>query len=174
MIDLLREYLGPYVLYIKFIHVFAVMAWIWSTSQAYAFYLVPVFKAWRRNPTDQGVIELRNWAMDRFDHGVIYEHIAYPVILITGPLLYVIMGYSMNQNWLLLKLLIVIGVTLPIEIFDYYISHLKGRKLLHKQANGDEAYERCLHIHWWFLLVTSAPIMTAASAIVFLAVAKPF
>ncbi len=47
MLDTVREVLGPWYLYIKTLHLLAVMAWVWSTSVAYAFYLVPIFKAWR-------------------------------------------------------------------------------------------------------------------------------
>ena len=174
MIEMLRDVLGPYFFYIKFVHVFAVMAWIWSASCAYAFYLVPVFKAWRRNPDDQELKELRNWVVERFDHGIIYEHIAFPFIMVSGPLLYITGGFDTSVNWLLLKLIIVCGFMIPIEICDYYISHMGGRKHLVLQDGDEEAYEQAVQIHWWFFLVTSAPVMFLSTLVVFLAIVKPF
>ncbi|MGA9795140.1 MAG: hypothetical protein WBQ17_06335 [Rhizomicrobium sp.] len=172
--DAIVSFLSPYYFYILFVHVVAVMVWIWSTSVAYAFFVVPVFKAWRRSPDDPGLIELRNWVMERFDHGVIYEHLAFPVILLTGPLLYVVGGHSTVEGWLLLKLLIVVGVFLPIEICDYYLSHLGGNKHRVRSTQDPEAYERAVQRHWLFFLVTSAPVMIGSMAVVFLAITKPF
>jgi uncharacterized membrane protein len=172
--DAFIEFLSPYYLYIKFVHLVAVMVWVFSTAHAYAFYLVPVFKAWRRNPGDAGIIEMRNWVMERFDHGVIYEHIAFPVILITGPLLFIAGGHSIAENWILLKLLIIIGLFIPIEIVDYYLSHFGGNKHLIRLTGDMESYERHIQWHWWFLLLTSVPVMVGALSIIFLAVVKPF
>lgn len=183
MITAIRAALAPYYLYIKFAHVFFVMIWIWSTAVAYAFYLVPIFKAWRRNPTDPEIRTLRNWAMERFDQGVIYEHIAFPMILLTGPLLYFLAGFSTSIDWLLLKLLIVTGVLIPLEVFDYYLSHFGGNKRrVRESATRDTSgshscemrYERAVHHHWWFLLVSSPAVMIFATLVVFLAIAKPF
>src|SRR3546814_1487405 len=74
IMDALRQWLSPWYLEIKFVHLAAVMAWLWSTSVAYVHYLLPAFHAWRRNPDDEGVIALRDWVMDRFDRGAVIEH----------------------------------------------------------------------------------------------------
>ncbi|MCC5867025.1 MAG: hypothetical protein JJU27_00825 [Gammaproteobacteria bacterium] len=173
MIGLLQDLLAPFYLQLKFIHLLAVMVWVWSTSVAYAYYLVPVFKAWRRNPGDEGVIELRNWVMERFDHGASYEHIAFPIVLLTGPLLYIAGGWSTSAAWLTLKILIIVGVFLPIEICDYYISHLGGNKRRIRETGDMVRYEQAIHRHWWFFLVTSGPVMVFAMAVIYLAVTKP-
>ena len=170
----IRLFLGSHYAELRFVHLVAVMVWIWSTSVAYAFYLVPVFKAWRRNPRDEQVRELRNWVMERFDQGAIYEHIAFPIVLITGPLLYWAGGFDSSVDWLMLKLLIVIGLFLPIEIMDYHLAHLGGAK--HRFRAGDDwsGYEAAVHRHWWFLLVTSPLVMIGALFVLFLAIVKPF
>ncbi|MFO1425614.1 MAG: hypothetical protein U1F11_01295 [Steroidobacteraceae bacterium] len=173
MIDALRELLSPWYLYIKAIHVFAMMAWVWSTSVAYAFYLVPIFKAWRRNPGDPDIVRARNWAIERFDEGATYEHVAFPLILVSGPLLYIAGGWNTGVGWLMLKLLIVFGIFLPIEVMDYYLSHGPWGKLRLRLAGDPVAYETAIHRHWWFLLVTSPTVMIFAFAIVFLAVVRP-
>ena len=174
MIHFLQETLGPYYAYIKFVHLFFVMIWMWSTAVGFAFYLVPVFKAWRRDPDDPQIIEIRNWVIERFDHGVSYEHVAFPIVIATGPLLWMIGGWTPDAGWLVLKLLIVIGVFVPIEIFDYYISHLGGNKKRLRKTGDDVAYESAIHRHWMFLLVTSPPVMVLGTAVILLAVTKPF
>lgn len=172
MLDLIRETLGPWYIYIKFIHVTFVMIWVWSTSLAYAYYLVPVFKAWRRNPDDGGVIALRNWTIERFDHGVIYEHVAFPIILITGPLLYVLGGWNTSMDWLLLKIVLVCVVMIPVELADYHLSHFGGNKRRIRETGDMEKYERAIHQHWYFFLFSTPPIMLSAMAVVFLAITK--
>lgn len=174
MIELIREWLAPYYLDIKFVHLLAVMVWVWSTALGYAYFLVPIFKAWRRNPDDQEIIELRNWAIERFDHGVIYEHIAFPIILLTGPLLYIVGGWSTNSNWILLKILIVCFVMIPIEVMDYYLSHFGGNKERIRASGDMEKYDRHVNYHWMFFLISSPPIMVFSVIVIFLAVAKPF
>ncbi len=173
MLEFLRLTLTPYYLYIKFVHVLFATMWIWSASTAYAYYLLPVMKAWRRNPEDPEIIPVRNWAMERFDEVVIYEHVAFPIVLITGPLLYIAAGWNAGAAWLDLKLLIVFGVFVPIEVMDYYLSHFGGNK--HKlRASGDTvAYERAVHRHWWFFLVTTPAVMIYGTLVVLLAIAKP-
>lgn len=173
MIDALREFLAPYYLYVKTVHVLAISAWLWSAASAYAFYLVPVFKAWRRNPQDPEVRAMRDWAIERFDQGVTYEHIAFPLVLLTGGLMYFAAGWSTAAGWLALKLLIVLGVFLPIEVFDYHLSHLGGSKQRVRRSGDPQAYERAVHVHWLFLLLTSPVVMFFGFLIVFLAVAKP-
>ncbi|MDZ4731089.1 MAG: hypothetical protein SH820_14210 [Xanthomonadales bacterium] len=174
MINFIQQTLGPYYFFIKFIHLYFVMVWMWSTAVAFAFYLVPVFKAWRRNPDDPQIIAMRDWAIERFDHGVSYEHVAFPIILITGPLLLIVGGWNMDSGWLVLKLLIVIGIFIPVESFDYYISHLGGNKARLRQTGDPDIYERSVQRHWMFLLVSSPPVMVFGTLIIVLAVTKPF
>ena len=173
MSDFLQGVLGPYYLQIKFIHLAAVMVWLFSTSVAYVYYLVPAFKAWRKEPDDQSIKELRNWTMERFDDGARLEHYAFPIILITGPLLYLLSGYSTADDWMLLKLMFVIGLFIPIEILDYYISHFGGAKKNIRKEGNDEKYERYVRLHWNFFVYITAPISVLGLTTVYLAVVKP-
>jgi len=174
MLESIRTFLGEHYLVLKFVHLTAVMVWAWSTSVAYAYYLVPVFKAWRRNPEDAEIIRLRNWVMERFDQGATYEHVALPVILVTGPLLYWAGGFTPATGWLMLKLLIVVGVFLPIEFMDYRLAHLSDAKWRYREAGDWPGYEAAIHRHWWFLLITSPLVMVTAIGVLFLAITKPF
>lgn len=173
MVEFLQPILAPYYMQIKFVHLLFVMMWVFSTSVAYAFYVLPVFKAWRRNPDDQGIIAMRNWVMERFDEGATYEHIAFPMVLITGPLLYIAGGWDTSASWLNLKILIMIALFIPVEIADYYMSHFAGNKRKIRETGDMEKYERYIHKHWWFFLITTPAVMVYGVLMVFLAVTKP-
>jgi uncharacterized membrane protein len=174
MIAFLQNTLGPYYQYIKFVHLFFVMIWLWSTAVGFIYYLLPVFKAWRRNPDDEGIKTMRNWVMERFDDGVIYEHVAFPMILLTGPLLWILGGWNPASGWFVMKLMIVFGVFLPVEICDYYLSHFGGNKHRIRNSGDEDAYEKAMQKHWMFFLITSPPVVIFGLVIVFLAVTKPF
>lgn len=173
MIDLLQTIFGPFYQIIRFVHVAAVMVWLFSTSVAYSYYLVPIFKSWRRHPDDEQIVEMRNWVMERFDHGAILEHVAFPIIMITGPLLYLLSGYNSGDDWMLMKLLIVFGLFLPIEIFDYTISHFRGAKKNIRASGDGEDYERYMALHWNFFVYITVPISMLGLFVVFLAIVKP-
>lgn len=170
--ETLRLELLPYYAEIKFLHVSAVMAWIWSTSVAYLHYLVPAFRAWRTHPDDPGVLAMRDWVIDRFDRGAIIEHTAFPIVITTGPLLFWLGAWSTNATWLTFKLLIVVGIFLPIEVFDYHLSHFAGNKRKALARGGEAERLRKLHQHWWFLLITTPTIIFFTLIVVFLAITK--
>lgn len=113
---------------IKFIYLFVVMVWIWSIFVVYMYYLVLVFKVWWRNFDDIGIMVLCDWVMDCFDEGVKIEYIVFLVIMVSGLLLYLVAGWNISLIWLILKLLIVFGLFLLIEFFDYYFFYLGGNK----------------------------------------------
>ncbi len=174
MINVIQGALSPYYLYIKFTHIIFVTLWLWSTAVGYAFYLVPVFKAWRRYPEDEKIKALRDWVIERFDHGTLYEHIAFPIVLISGPMLWIAGGWNLAPGWFALKMLIVVGIFIPIEVCDYYLAHLGGNKRRLRESGDAALHERGVHHHWWFLLISSAPVMAFGVFVVFLAVTKPF
>ena len=174
MLEFLQPVLAPYYSYIKFVHVVFAAMWVFSTAVGYAFYVLPVMKAWRRNPDDPEILVARDWVMERFDEGVIYEHVAFPIILITGPMLYIAGGWNTAAGWLDLKLLILIGLFIPIEIADYYLSHFGGNKSKIRATGDAVAYERAIHTHWWFFLITTPAVMIYGVLVIFLATAKPF
>ncbi|MCC7489140.1 MAG: hypothetical protein IT485_05775 [Gammaproteobacteria bacterium] len=174
MLQLLTTIVSPYYLYIKFLHVTAALGWVWSASTAYAYYLLPVMKAWRRNPGDAEIIPVRNWALERFEEAVIYEHVLFPIVLVTGPLMYLAAGFRPGVAWMDLKLLIVVGLFIPIEIMDYYMSHFGGNKYRIRASGDMVRYEHMVHRHWWLILVTTPAVMVYGLLIVLLAIAKPF
>ena len=174
MIDTISSTLAPYYLQIKFVHLLFVAMWFWSTSVAYTYYLVPLFRAWQQNPQALDRIHLRNWAMERFDDGAILEHIAFPIVLLTGILLMLISGWSPDAGWFALKLVLVVLVFLPIEIVDYHLAHFGGNKQKLRESGAIEEYEDILRLHWKFLVLSTPIVVVSITLVVFLAITKPF
>ena len=170
----LRTLLLPWYLQIKFVHLFMVAMWSFSTMVAFRNYMVPAFRAWRKNQEDASLIATRNDCMERFDDGAILEHVAFPVILITGPLMVWLAGWSWQEvNWLTLKLAIVLLIFIPMELVDYYISHLGGNKAKIRAAGNPQRYETMIRFHWTFFRITTPLITVFVPLLFYLAVTKP-
>ncbi len=164
----------PWYLQVKFIHLFTVAMWSFSTAVAYRNFIIPAFRAWQQEPDNGAAIARRNEFMERFDKGAILEHIAFPLVLLSGLLMVWLAGWSwQGLNWLSLKLGIVLLMFVPMEIIDYYISHLGGNKKKIR-ATGDTArYEAMTRFHWQFFRVTTPLIIVFVPLLFYLAVTKP-
>jgi len=174
MTEELAALLAPYYLQIKFVHLLFAAVWFMSTSVAYRFYLLPIFQYWRKNPEDIDRARLRNWAMERFDDGAILEHIAFPVLLVTGPMLMLAGGWTPAQGWFAMKLVLVVLVFIPIEVMDYYLAHFTLNKEKLRLAGQATEYEDAIHLHWWFLIVSSPIVIISIPYVFYLAVVKPY
>jgi len=174
VIEAVQQLLAPWYLQIKFVHLVFVAVWFMSTSVAYRFYLLPIFVAWMKSPRDVDAVRMRNWAMERFDDGAILEHIAFPVLLITGPMLMLAGGWSPAQGWFAMKLVMVVLVFIPIEVMDYYLAHFAGNKEKIRATGNAPAYEAAIHTHWWFLIVSSPVVIITIPYVIYLVVVKPF
>jgi len=171
---MVRDFLGEHYMVLKSVHMLFAMIWVWSTSVAYISYVVPAFRNWLAHPDDQDATQLRNWVMERFDHGVILEHVAFPMLLITGPMLMFSAGWGVDAGWLAAKLVFVVLIFIPIEIFDYWLAHFGGNKQALREAGRMDDYEAYMHRHWWFLVITTPVISIFAIGALFLAIIKPF
>lgn len=180
MSEALLQTLAPWYLQIRFLHILFALIWLGSTAVAFTNYLLPAFRAALKNPEDPTAIRERNRMMERFDRGVLLEHIAFPALLITGIGLLLIGGWSADSLWLVIKLAIVVWVFLPMEAADYWLSHFGGNKeaLRRRSGHDDEycvlpAYEIAISRHWWFLVVTTPVVVVGGLAVLYLATVKP-
>lgn len=168
------DWLAEYYVYIKFVHMVFAAMWAWSTVVGYSNFLVPIFRDWQRNPDDMDKARLRNWAMERFDDGAVLEHIAFPMLIFTGPLLMLAGGWTPDSGWFAMKLVLVALLFLPIELTDIYLAHMGGNKKWLRETGQPEAYERTLHLHWWFLVVSTPIVAISITFTFYLAIVKPF
>ncbi len=172
-----RSAFGPYYMIIKFVHLLAVMMWAFSTAVAYAWHVRSAYLAYLRNPDDEEAKRRRDWAMELFDRGVVLEHTAFPVIILTGLLLFIVGGWwnvGLSWSWLVVKLAVVVFVFVPMEVIDYWLSHFGGNKRRIRQSGDLEKYERFMGHHWLFLRVTTPIVLTTIPTVIYLAVVKPF
>lgn len=88
---------SDYYLHIKYVYVFFVMIWASSTAVAYGWYVKGAFLEWEKSPDDPQFIKRRNWSIEQFDRGVVLEDIAFPIIIITGPLLWISSGWRLDN-----------------------------------------------------------------------------
>jgi hypothetical protein len=173
-LDELRTLLLPWYLQVKFVHLFMVSMWSFSTAVAYRNYILPSFLAWERNPSDEAAIATRDKAMERFDNGVILEHIAFPIALLTGLTLVWLAGWDWQSvNWLSVKLGIIVLIFLPIELLDYHLSHFKGNKRKIRLSGDLQHYEDTIRFHWKFFRVSTPLIVVFIPLLFYLAVTKP-
>lgn len=178
VIELSVQFLGPHYAKVKFFHLLFAMIWLWSTAVAYINYVVPVLLHWFNDPDDPELLRKRNEVLERFDQGVALEHIAFPLLLISGLTLLLIGGWGAHNYWLVIKLSIVILIFLPLEIFDYWLSHFGGNKKKARLHEGCDAlqsarYEQLTQTHLWFLTITTPLIATGGVFVVYLATVKP-
>lgn len=169
------DFLRNHYLDLKFLHVFFVAMWSFSTVVAYVYYVVPAFKAAGRHPDDPEIITRRNWAMERFDRGVILEHIAFPIVLLTGLMLGWVAGWSLHAwTWFSAKMAIVALIFVPLEIVDYYVSHFGGNKERIRRTGDMARYDTMMGFHWSFFRFSAVFIGIFIPLTYYLAVAKPF
>src|SRR5690606_2919829 len=104
MLETIKELQLPFNLEIKFIHIIFMAVWFMSTAVAYSWFVQVAFFQAEKRPDDDEYQRRKAWALEQFDKGVVLEHVAFPILLITGPLLYWLSGWEIGLNWLGLKL----------------------------------------------------------------------
>jgi len=172
--DQVLSFIAPFYLEIKTLHLLSVALWSFSTAVAFRNYVVPAFRYWHRNPGDERAIADRNDAMEKFDRGAVLEHIAFPITIVTGLMMIWIAGWPLNSmNWLVLKLGIILGVFVPVEAIDYYISHMGGNKERIRRSDKPQRYEPMIRFHWQFFRVTTPLVIIFIPTIFYLAIVKP-
>lgn len=174
MTEILAGWFAPYYLQIKFVHLFFAAMWLMSTSVAYRFYLLPIFQDWQRDPENFDRARLRNWAMERFDDGATLEHVAFPMLLITGPMMMLAAGWNPEHGWFAMKMVLVLLVFIPIEVMDCYLAHFGLNKEKLRLAGQTGEYEDAIHLHWWFLVISSPIVIISIPYAIYLVVVKPY
>ena len=101
----MKDLLMPWYAEIKFAHLIFVAIWAFSTAVAYQNYVLPAFRKAFANPDDADAIAHRNRMIEAFDRGVVLEHVAFPMVLLTGLTLLWLGGWSPETSgWLAAKL----------------------------------------------------------------------
>lgn len=173
MLEAIRTTLAPWYLYLKFMHLLMVMIWGWSTMVGYVWYVCSSYLKSKRNPEDVELKRRADWALEQFDRGVVLEHIAFLLTLVTGLLLFVTGGWTIESSWLSFKFLIIGVIFIPMETLDIWLSHFGGNKYRIRMQGDPEKYERMVRFHWKFFEIVTPLVFIFIPVLIFLAVVKP-
>ncbi len=165
--------LMAYYPYIKFIHLFSLMIWSMSAVGAYVYYFRTTLFAVKKDPHNMELQRRLIWAYEQFDKTVVLEHVAFPVVLLTGLLMFFMAGGSIDSQWLLIKLVIVIGFFIPLEICDVWISHVLGPRISKNRDSDMNSWDAGRALHLKFLKIVSPWVGITIPLVIFLAVVKP-
>jgi uncharacterized membrane protein len=164
--------LAPWYLHIKFLHVFCVG--IWSFSAVGAFWFVYVASRDRRAARgNEELLRRDEWVRWHFNNVVFLEHVAFPLVLLTGGLLFASVSWSLSAGWLALKLAIVLGLFVPMEILDTWLSHFHVPRAMRNKESQPERFKRALRRQDTFLKYSSWLVLLLVPSVLFLALVKP-
>lgn len=171
--DAIQQALAPWYYVILFLHL--LFLGVWAFSATGAFWLVAVAGRERRaNPQDSEAQRRDDWARWHFNVIVRAEHIAFPLLLLTGLLLYVTAQWQASANpWLWWKLLIVLGVFLPMELYDTWLSHHHVPRAMRNKAQDLAAFKRAIRRQDRFIRGSLWIVLLLIPLVMFLAVVKP-
>jgi len=159
--------------YIKFIHIVSVFLWGFTVPPAYSVYVKRALADASAQPNNKEVEGRLAWAWDRLDYLVAVEHIAWPIILITGPLLLLGSGWAIATPWLEIKLFIVVFVMIPIEAYDTWMSHAYGAVADHNRTNDPKGLQQMRNDQARFYAFISPIVRISMVVIYFVAIVKP-
>jgi hypothetical protein len=71
------------------------------------------------------------------------------------------------------KLLLVTGVFVPMEIVDYWLSHFGGSKRQWREKGDHARHEKLMQWHWVFFRISTPLVAIFIPLIIYLAVVKP-
>jgi uncharacterized membrane protein len=156
---------------LKVIHIGALLMWIGPALGAWCVLKVAERKTPITNPVLAKVSRVFFWM-------VTLEHIAFLALLATGITMAKQYGWW-GSDWLNQKLLIVMGVIVPLEIIDIVLGNVivaRASKRLHQGAGISVTERTCIHFyHGPFTILALMLIPITVFLVMYLAVGKvPF
>ena len=136
--DGVRGWLVEHYLTLKFAHLLLVMLWGFTAIGAF-WVLVVAHRDAKRAPEDTELGRRRRWVFARFGEVVIIEHVCFPLVLLTGAALWWAADWPLSGSWLSVKLHIVLGVFVPMEIIDVALSYAEQ-----ESTDEDNEYDQTI------------------------------
>jgi uncharacterized membrane protein len=174
MLDALQPWVLDHFLTVKTVHVISAFLWAFSTITPMMFYVVPTIKKMQATPEDPELKRRGHWVLEQMDSVVILEHLALILLLGTGLLLYSSGIVSFATGWFKVKMIIVIGFFIPLEIFDIWFSHVKAPRMTREKDHDPGRYEDFRAFYYKYLVGLAPPIVLTVPTVLILALAKPF
>ncbi|HEV2364747.1 MAG TPA: hypothetical protein VGS12_11190 [Caulobacteraceae bacterium] len=158
---------------IRTVHVLAATLWAFTTIAPFRFYVRPTLRAYSKNPNDPEIRRRRDWVLEQFDRTVIIEHVAFVVILLTGPLLFISGAASFHDLWFAVKIAIVVAIFIPIEVYDVWLSHIAAPRETRRKEQDPARYDLFRRRYVAFLRGVTPLILLTVPTVLILALAKP-
>lgn len=168
----IHDFLASHYLILKFFHLFVVMIWGFSAIGGF-WYLVTASREWSKDKENLELKRRKEWAQWHFNNVVVLEHIAFPLVLLTGTLLFWVSSWPLDYNWLFWKLVIVLGIFIPMEIVDIWLSHWHSPRAMKNMDEDQQHYRDATKKHNLFLDITSPLVLVMVPVVIYLAVVKP-
>lgn len=159
--------------YVKFVHVIFAFLWGLAVPPAFTIYVRRAMNDYNADPTNAELERRMWWAWDQADKLIVLEHIAWPVLLITGPLLFLASGWTLSHPWIILKLSIIIIIYIPLEAYDIWFSHYYSAYAEARKNENPEGYKKMRADQVRFFRIVSPIVRTTIPLLWFLAIVKP-
>lgn len=173
MVDAIADFSVEYFAYIKFVHVFFAFIWGLSVPPAYSVYVKNAIRDAQADPGNQELTRREDWVWEQLDKLIVLEHIAWPILIITGPILYLGSGWQLTDPWLFLKLAIIIIIYIPLEIYDIWFSHFYGARAHARKDEDPEGYHVMRQRQLAYFRFVSLTVRITIPLLYFLAIVKP-
>jgi|TARA_B100002003_G_C14136627_1_gene546636 uncharacterized membrane protein len=171
--DSLINFVASNFLYIKFIHVFFAFLWGLAVPPAFTVYVRRAMNDYNADPGNEELERRMWWTWDQIDKLIVLEHIAWPILIITGPLMFLASGWSLSDPWIMMKLSIIIIIYVPIEAFDIWFSHFYSAHAEARKLEDPDGYKKMRADQIRFFKIISPTVRITIPAIWFLAIVKP-
>ncbi|MDP6376155.1 MAG: hypothetical protein QF921_12960 [Pseudomonadales bacterium] len=169
----LTAFVASNFLYIKFIHVFFAFLWGLAVPPAYTVYVRRAINDYQGEPSNAELERRMWWSWDQVDKLIILEHIAWPVLIITGPLMFLASGWTLESTWIMLKLSIIVIIYVPLEAYDIWFSHYYSARAEARKEEDPEGYKKMRGDQLKFFRFVSPVVRITIPLLWFLAIVKP-
>jgi hypothetical protein len=156
---------------VKVIHLGALVLWLGPSGGAWIVLMLA-----RREVGDPSPVA--HYLYRGFLRMLWFEHFAFVLMLGSGAVLLTLYGFSaIEMTWLKLKLALVLGIVVPIEIADMWFSHVHLPRIFHARAPDapyTQAELRILELYHRRFVPFALPLLLATVVVImWLAVARP-
>lgn len=159
---------------IKATHILAATLWSFSVLAPMVFYIMPAQAALANDPGNAELTRRHHWVLEQFDHVVFVEHAALFVMLGSGLLLYSTGVADFSMGWFAVKMAILVGFFIPLEIYDIWICHIKAPRMTKIKDLDPEGYAKFRDYYFRYLKGLGIPIILTVPTTLLLALLKPF
>lgn len=172
--DVIQNFALTHLVAIRALHIVSATMWAFAVLGSYFFYVIPAMRQVAKEPSNPELIRRGHWVLEQFDRVTILQHVGFLGILCTGPLLFLsgIAGFS--NGWFVAKMIIVIGLFIPSELFAAWYVHIKSARMTRNKDVDPEAYAAFRRRNDKLLYVGILPTVVLIPSVLFLALIKPF